>query len=79
MAITSWPDDIELSSAVGCAVCGKEQPLRELAAGPCDRHGNQLFACNRHFLSSRQFIVGWMETEIAAEPLRPRELTGNLR
>lgn len=61
MAVVSWPDDFHLQAEACCVVCKQKKSLTEVMIGLCDTLGHQKFACNTHFKSARQFIVGWAD------------------
>lgn len=72
MAIVSWPDDVGHRRPVLCVVCKEVKPFSELTAGWCDTEGCQEFACDEHFRSSEQFIVGWADFMSAERFVSPR-------
>lgn len=72
MAIVSWPDDVGTRQSVLCVVCKEIKPLSNLTAGWRDAGGGQVFACDEHFRSSEQFIVGWTDFMSAERFVSPR-------
>lgn len=60
MAIVSIPRDVELTGAVNCELCTKRIPLAKATVGPQAANSRQTFACNDHFYSSAQYILGWV-------------------
>lgn len=64
MAIINVPADagIEvMGGEVECVVCGECIALEQATAGLRSLASRQEFACNQHFKSSGQYIVGWAD------------------
>lgn len=64
MAVIDWPDDVQIRSDacdVLCIICQEKKLPGDMSVGLCDATGEQAFACDLHFWSSRQFIVGWTD------------------
>lgn len=61
MAVTAWPEGINLGRAVQCVICHQELLLKDAAAGALYADGRQAFACNSHFWDVPKLICGWAE------------------
>jgi len=61
MALISLPDDVPAPQVLLCSICDQEKSTSELTVGLCDAQGQQAFACDSHFRSGSQFIVGWAD------------------
>lgn len=61
MAIVSVPATVGTKETVFCIVCGDSIALGEATAGFRGANDEQAFACNGHFRSGGQYIVGWVD------------------
>ena len=61
MAIVSVPTGMGIADTVFCIVCEHNIALGEATAGFRDANNAQAFACNEHFRSSGQYIMGWVD------------------
>ena len=64
MAIVSIPADAGVDTII-CIICQAAIPLAQASAGLITIDNQQAFACNNHFRSGQQFIVGWADFIIA--------------
>lgn len=60
MAIVKVPADISPGDVL-CIICENAIPLTQATAGFLSIDNQQAFACNSHFRSGQQFIVGWVD------------------
>jgi hypothetical protein len=73
MAIVSLPADVSQEERVTCAICTRRVKFFEATAGLQGLDNTQAFACNQHFQSGAQYILGWTDfilaqRQIAAKP-----------
>lgn len=61
MAIINIPTDVGIANCVECIVCGEYIALEQATAGLRNLNAGQAFACNRHFKSGGQYIMGWAD------------------
>jgi len=64
MAVVGWPDNTFMRQTQQCVLCGNERCANELTIGLRDAQGQQSFACDDHFRSPRQYILGWADFTI---------------
>jgi hypothetical protein len=61
MAIISVPAGMGIADTVFCTICGEQIALELATAGFRDANDEQAFACNEHFRSGGQYIIGWVD------------------
>jgi len=59
MAVTKLPLNQSLPQFFACVICNRCVEPAQAVAGYPDADGQLAFACNGHFWSAAQFILGW--------------------
>lgn len=59
MAVTKLPLNQSLPQFFVCVICNRCITPAQATAGCADADGQLTFACNGHFWSAPQFILGW--------------------
>lgn len=63
MGIIEVPEGVQLEEPVPCVMCPKRRPPHAMTAGQLDYRGNQGLACDSHFHSTNELILGWADFE----------------
>ncbi len=61
MGIVKFPKEVTPKKHVTCVICERRISLKSATAGLLTADNEQAFACNGHFWSNREYIVGWAD------------------
>lgn len=61
MSIVQLPNNEPLPATFTCAICDKQIPPKQATAGFMAWDRTQTFACESHFWSGAQYILGWVD------------------
>lgn len=78
MAIVSLPADTPQEDRVKCAICTRRVKLTDATAGLQGLDNQQAFACNQHFQSGAQYILGWTDFVLAQRRAVVKSASTNL-
>jgi hypothetical protein len=74
MAVTVWPEDIELQNEINCFVCDEPVNIGNAIIGPTGLKGEPLLTCRKHLTlsESSRFLRAYIDLSVMQRKIREK-------